>query len=263
MSNFFKPGSDDDILKYLGVKFILTFCALTSLITPYWQGKAIAQENSHSASPSKVTFNPPAGERPQITQGAASRITRQCINPLDNSDLPPAPIIPVASQSLTTASHPTVLVYLPQTSAQKLLFSWKTENDREHYQTILPIENKAGIISLTLPSDAPPLEVDKNYQWALAIMCDGQLHPDSPVIQGHIRRVALEQTICDRLKNANPLETAVIYGEAGIWYETVATLAKLKTAAPDDQNLAANWEYLLNSVGLENISQVPPTPLNH
>ena len=257
MSNFFQPKYDDDKLKHLGVKFILTFCAVTSLITPYWQGKAIAQENSNSATTSKVTFNPPAGDRPQTTQGAASRITRKCINPLDNSDLPPAPIIPVASQSLTIASHPTVLVYLPQTSAQKILFSWQTESNQDHYQTVLPIENKAGIISLTLPVNAPPLEVGTNYQWALAILCDGQLHPDSPTIEGHIRRVALEPTICDRLKNANLLETAVIYGEAGIWYETVATLAQLKTAQPSDQHLASNWEDLLTSVGLEKMSQAP------
>ena len=259
MSNFFQPRSDDDKLKHSGVKFLLTFCALASLITPYWQGKAIAQENSNpiSATTSKVTFNPPAGDKPQITQGAASRITRKCINSLGNSDLPAAPIIPVASQGLTIASHPTVLVYLPQTSAQKLFFSWQTENNQDHYQAILPIENKAGIISLTLPENAPPLEVGKNYHWALAILCDGQLHPDSPTIEGQIRRVALEPTICDRLKKANLLETAVIYGEAGIWYETVATLAQLKTAQPSDQNLASNWEDLLTSVGLEKISQVP------
>ncbi len=185
MSNFFQPRSDADILRHSRVKFLLTFCFLTILIAPYGQSKAIAQDNSNSFSTTipKVTFNPPAGDRPKISQGAATRITKQCINPLDNSDLPPAPIIPVATQSLTISSHPTVLAYLPETSAQKVLFSWQTENNRDHYQTILPIGNKAGIISLTLPVDAPPLEVGKNYQWALAIMCDGLLHPDSPTIE--------------------------------------------------------------------------------
>ena len=240
-----------------GVKYLLAFYFLTILITPYWQSRAIAQEKFNLATTSKVTFNPPAGDQPKISQGAATRITRNCINPLANSQLPPVPIIPVATQSLTIASHPTVLAYLPKTSAQKVLFSWQTENNQDHYQIILSLDNEAGIISLTLPEDAPPLEVGKNYQWALAIMCDGQLHPDSPIIQGQIRRVALESTIRDRLETANPLETATIYGEAGIWYETIATLAKLKTAQPEDQNLASNWKYLLTSVGLEKISQVP------
>ena len=166
-------------------------------------------------------------------------------------------MLPVSDQALTVASHPTVLASLPQTSAQQVLFSWRDENNNDHYQTIVPLKNQGGIISLTLAEDAPPLEVGKNYQWALAIMCDGKLHPDTPTIQGQIRRVALESSIRDRLKTANLLETAVIYGEAGIWYETVATLAHLKTAEPGDQNLASNWSDLLTSVGLEEISQVP------
>ena len=242
-----------------GFKSLLTFCSLTILITPHWQSKAIAQENSNSAytTPSKVTFNPPAGDKPKTSLAGASRSIGQCINQAENSNLPLAPLLPVSAQGLTVASHPTVLAYLPQTSAKQVLFSWRDENNNDHYQTILPIDNQGGVIGLTLPEDAPPLEVGKNYQWALAIMCDGRLQPDSPMIQGQIRRVALEATLSDRLKNANLLESAAIYGEAGIWYETVATLAKLKTAQPGDQNLASNWQDLLTSVGLEKISQVP------
>ena len=244
-----------------GFKSLLTFCSLTILITPYWQSKAIARENSNSAytTPSKVTFNPPAGDKPKTSRAGASRSIGECINQAENSNLPLAPLLPVSAQGLTVASHPTVLAYLPQTSAKQVLFSWRDENNNDHYQTILPIDNQGGAISLTLPEDAPPLEVGKNYQWALAIMCDGRLQPDSPMIQGQIRRVALEATLSDRLKNANLLESAAIYGEAGIWYETVATLAKLKTAQPGDQNLASNWQDLLTSVGLEKISQVPNT----
>ncbi len=47
------------------------------------------------------------------------------------------------------------------------------------------------------------------------------------MIQGQIQRVEMTPSLSDRLKNANPLETAALYGEAGIWYETVATLAQL------------------------------------
>ncbi|MDJ0900899.1 MAG: DUF928 domain-containing protein [Xenococcus sp. MO_188.B8] len=242
-----------------GVKSLLTLCALTISITPYWQHKALAQENFSpiSVTAPQVTFNPPAGKRPKTSQAGASRSIGKCINQAENADVPFSPLLPVSAQGLTVAAHPTVLAYLPQTSAQKVFFSWRDENNNDHYQAIIPINNRGGIISLTLPEDAPPLEVGKNYQWSLAIMCNGQLQPDSPIIQAQIRRVAIAATVSDRLKNANPLETAAIYGEAGIWYETVATLAQLTTAQPDNQNLASNWEDLLTSVGLEKISQVP------
>ncbi len=257
--NFFPQKSVDDKLRHARVKSLIMFCALTILIAPYWQGKTIAQENSDSSSAtsSKVIFNPPAEGKPKTSIGGASRTIGKCINQTTKSNLPLAPVLPVSAQALTVASHPTVLAYLPQTTAKQVFFSWRDENDNDHYQTIIPINNQGGVISLTLPVDAPPLEVGKNYQWALAVMCDGRLQPDSPMIQVQIQRVALDATVSDRLKNANSLEAAAIFGEAGIWYETVATLAKLKTAQPDDQNLASNWQNLLISVGLEKISQVP------
>ena len=249
--------------KLWGVKYLLTFCALTILINPYFTSQTIAEEisNSPAATTFKVTFNPPLEDQPKTSQGAASRCIGECNNQITNPNLSLVPLIPASAKGLTVASHPTVLVYLPQTSAQKVLFSWRDENNNDHYQTTLTLNHQGGVVSLTLPEDAPPLEVGKNYRWGLAIIPEGKLKPDTPTIEGQIQRVALDSTICDRLENANLLETAVIYGEAGIWYETIATLAKLKTAAPNDQNLAANWEYLLTSVGVENLSQIPTNPV--
>lgn len=255
--NYFFLIKHNNKLKYSVVKFLLVCCALTTLITPYGQSKAIAQEtnNSTSAKPFKVTFNPPAGDKPKRTSGGASRSLGQCINQAENFDLPLTPLLPAEAQGLTIASHPTVLAYLPQTSAHKVFFSWQDEHNQEHYQAILPIENKAGIISLTLPENAPPLQVGKNYQWAIALMCDGRLQPDSPMIQGQIQRVAETAALSDRLKNASGIETAAIYGNAGIWYETVATLAQLQIAQPNNSNLTTNWKELLSSVGLEKIAE--------
>ena len=251
--------------KLSAMNSLLTFCALTILINPCFTSRAIAEKNSNytAATTFKVTFNPPLKDQPKTSQGAASRCIGECNNQVTNPHLSLVPLIPTSAKGLTVASHPTVLAYLPQTSGQKVLFSWRDEKNNDHYQTILTLNHQGGVISLTLPLEAPPLEVGKNYSWGLAIIPDGKLKPDTPTIEGQIQRVALESSIRDRLQNANPLETAIIYGEAGIWYETIATLAKLRTAAPDDQNLAANWEYLLTSVGLDNLSQIPTTPINH
>lgn len=57
-------------------------------------------------------------------------------------------------------------------------------------------------------------------------MCDGRLQPDSPMIQGQIQRVEISPTLSDRLKNANSLEAAAIYGEAGVMNNYLET-AKL------------------------------------
>lgn len=273
-SDFFLTPSKTNKLRKSPVKSLLIFWALTIAIAPFSQSQAIAQETSKSTAVKpvvgqaqgilapavkglKVTFNPPAGDKPKTTTGGASRTLEQCINQAENSALPLAALLPTSAPGLTVASHPTVLAYLPETNASKVFFSWQDENNQEHYQTILPIENKTGIISLTLPEDAPPLEVGKNYQWALAIMCDGRLQPDSPMIQGQIKRVEMTSSLSDRLKNANPLETAALYGEEGIWYETVATLAQLTANQPNNSNIKSNWQNLLTSVGLEKVATTP------
>ena len=259
---------NDNLSKYLisntivwenvSVKSLFVLFVLAVSIAFCGQGETTAHENHASTTPTrlKVTFDPPAEDMPLSSVGGGTRSIGQCVN-MDATEfaVPFSAVLPTNDGGLTVAAHPTVLAYLPETSANKLFFSWRDENDGDHYQTILPID-RTGIVSLTLPEDAPPLEIGKNYQWALGIMCDGRLQPDSPMVQGQVKRVAIAPGLSDRLQNASSLERAVLYGEAGIWYETVATLARLKKTQPQNWNVVANWQDLLTSVGLAEIAEV-------
>lgn len=238
------------------VAIVLTLSAMTATVLSSWH-PVIAQENSRfSTNGFKVTFNPPTADKPKRTTGGASRTIGECISRAEKSAIPFTPLLPDSTSGLTTAAYPMILAYLPETSANKVFFSWQDEDGNEHYQTILPMEQESGIISLTLPETAPPLQVGKNYQWALALMCDGKLQPDSPIVRGEIRRVQMASSLSDRLQTADNLETAAIYGEAGIWYETASTMAQLVEKRPDDAFLVANWQDLLTSVGLEQVALV-------
>ncbi len=68
-------------------------------------------------------------------------------------------------------------------------------------------------------------------------------------------RVAADDYITGKLAQANSIEKAAIFGNAGVWYDTVSSLAQLKTINPKDSAIAANWEGLLSSVGLEKIAK--------
>ena len=72
------------------------------------------------------------------------------------------------------------------TSATELFFSVKTEAKQLHYQFSLPLSGQAGLVRLQLPEQAPPLEVGENYQWFLALKCEGQLRPGSPFVDGWV-----------------------------------------------------------------------------
>ncbi|MGD1919779.1 MAG: DUF928 domain-containing protein [Pleurocapsa sp.] len=202
----------------------------------------------------QVTFEPPRGDKPQQTAGGASR-GGQCLSDSKEANSPIIPLLPTNSPALTVKSHPTLLVYVPETSATEAYFAVRDNNEEYDYQTILPIGDSEGIISLTLPQDAPDLDMNQDYQWSLVLMCDGKLRPDSPVVKGNIKRVASNYYMSQKLTQAGLLESAAIYGKAGIWYDTVAGLAELKTTKPNSDYVSNNWENLLKTVGLERVAQ--------
>ena len=204
-----------------------------------------------------VTFEPPQEGVPKDTVGGASR--DQGICPQDSKALKPyvTPLMPATNYGLTVAEHPTFFVYVPQTAAQKAFFSVQDENKNHHYQTILPITGKPGVISFKLPSDAPALKIGNNYKWSFILMCGNALRPDSPGVEGRIRRMQPNPALIGQLENAVPLKRAAIYGSVGIWYDTLAVLAELRRSQPDDLTLAATWEELLKSVELDAIATEP------
>ena len=224
---------------------------LLSLLSP---GVVAQNKSIYTNKKNLVTFEPPKGDKPQQTTGGASR-GEQCPLNARDLELPITPLLPSASKALTVKSHPTLMVYLPETSATTALFSVRDEAEDYDYQTVLPISDRAGIVSLTLPDNAPALNVDREYQWSLILMCDGKLRPDSPVAQGYVTRVKEDGNLTQKLSQNNSLEEAIVYGKAGLWYDTVASLAELKIAQPENNTIAYNWENLLQQVGLEKVAK--------
>ncbi|HHP7231586.1 MAG TPA: DUF928 domain-containing protein [Xenococcaceae cyanobacterium] len=243
--------------------------AVSSL--PFWQLPLDAQDTTNSSSSSSfgASFEPPNRDKPVTTLGGASR-GEQCVTGIDNSEVSLIPILPAIDQRLTIASHPTFLVHLPQTSAQQVFLTIQDENEAYSYQTILPISGESGIISVTLPETAPPLNIGKNYQWSIALICEEGLKPDSPIVQGSVVRVQAPReltksesaessqggvSLTEQSSQINPIEQANLYAEAGIWYETILTLAQLRKEQPDNAELQSIWEQILTSIGLNEIAK--------
>ncbi|NJR39301.1 MAG: DUF928 domain-containing protein [Leptolyngbyaceae cyanobacterium CSU_1_4] len=53
------------------------------------------------------------------------------------------------------------------------------------------------------------------------------------------------------------LKDAAALGAAGIWYDSVAKLAVLRSAQPQSEAIAHHWTELLASVGLQDLSTAP------
>ncbi|MBD0345662.1 MAG: DUF928 domain-containing protein [Coleofasciculus sp. Co-bin14] len=232
-----------------------------TVVLPIQVQAQLAPVTSHNTlsrrSVVRVTFEPPGDEKPKDTAGGASRDTGRC--PQDTTALATSvtPLMPATRQGLTVAEHPTFFVYVPQTSAQKALFVLKDDKEDYYYQKIVSIPRMAGIVSFKLPADAPAIEIGKSYKWSFVMICGEGIRPDSPTVEGRIERIAPNPTLSKQLNTLLPLERAAMYGKDGIWYDTLTTLAQLKRSQPNDVTLAANWQELLTSVGLEAIATKP------
>lgn len=212
-----------------------------------------------------VTFRPPASDSPRQTTGGASRSGQLCgqaSSPLPATEETVTPLLPKTNVGMTQQAHPTILVYLPETGEKEALFSIKDRSKQLHYQMRVPISGEAGVVAIQLPDDAPALEIGKNYQWFFALKCGGKLHPSNPLVSGWIERIQPDtDTALTPLANPDDLlQEAISLGNSGVWYDTAATLARLRVMEPENAEVSTHWQELLDSVGLETLVMMPLAP---
>ena len=102
-----------------------------------------------------------------------------------------------------------------------------------------------------------PLEAGKNYRWSVALICETEDRSADVSETGIVRRVELSADIRSQLEKADPRQKTVIYAQNGIWQDALSTLAAARRANPNDAELAADWESLLDSVTLGGIAKEP------
>lgn len=214
----------------------------------------------------QVLFKPSTTGKPPTTRGAGSRNDRLCSQDaptnLDNSSaktLPLTALVPSEQFGLTWAEHPTFWVYLPKTSARQMVLSVKAAGNQPHFQSFLPITKEAGIVGIPLPTNSPPLEVGKSYQWAVVLLCGDRPSPNDPFVTAWVERVAPSPGISN---SQDALATAASYGEQGIWYDALTTLASAQQSQINKPELTKIWiDFLAQpSVGLGAIAKEPLQP---
>ncbi|MGK7903328.1 MAG: DUF928 domain-containing protein [Hormoscilla sp.] len=214
------------------------------------QGGAGEYETAGGGVRNGVTFAAPnqggAGEYETAGGGVRSDELRQVI-----------PLIPSTKMGHTVAGHPTIFVYVPHIGAKQVFFSLQDENRNHHYQTSFEIAGKGGVVSFTLPKEAPALEKGKNYIWHFVMVEKGEImRPDSYEVSGWIKRV--DAPTEDKQKTSmTAIDRAVLYGKLGVWYETLEVLASARLAQPGNATLVKEWEDLLKQVGLEAVASQP------
>ncbi|NQE35291.1 DUF928 domain-containing protein [Microcoleus asticus] len=168
-------------------------------------------------------------------------------------------LVPKNKIGRTVSDYPTFLFYLPQTDAKLAEFILQDQSGNQIYKQDVTISNLSGVIGVSIPANTnvPPLEVGKSYRWNFTVICDAQDRSSDQIESGVVRRVELSADIRSQLEKADARQKTVIYAENGIWQDALSTLAAARRVNPNDAELAADWESLLDSVTWGEIAKEP------
>ncbi|MGL5197148.1 MAG: DUF928 domain-containing protein [Chroococcales cyanobacterium] len=216
-------------------------------------GEAAPATSVGGGSRGNVRFAPPGEGSPSTSVGGGSRGDEGTLSP-GGPGLEAIALLPATQHGRTMSARPTFFVYVPPTTTDKVFFSIQDQAGNHHYQTTLEINGGGSIVSFTLPETAQELEMDTDYLWFFVPLdASGKLQPDSYSVTGWVKRVAAIPTEPD----VEALSLATAYAEAGVWYDTLTTLAMAQVNQPDNLTLAEEWRSLLGQVGLEAIAATP------
>ncbi|HIK09793.1 MAG TPA: DUF928 domain-containing protein [Oscillatoriaceae cyanobacterium M33_DOE_052] len=194
---------------------------------------------SVNAVRAQINFNAPAGDigRPASSVGGGTRAGGACTTGGQLQALMPLP----NNIGRSTSPTPNLFWYVPQTVAKTAELVLVDEEKNELYAAELALPGKPGIVKVTIPESAK-LEVGQEYEWQLALVCDPGDRASDKFVVGKVAIVDKTPQLETALAAAStPVETAAAYAQAGIWQETVSSLAGVSAQYPQQ------WQQLVQS----------------
>lgn len=189
-----------------------------------------------------TTYKPPLRPAPLgPTSGSGSRGCDYKTLPV-----PLTPIVPADHTGQTVSERPTFFWYLAAKTPVRFTLVEPGVPKPIHETLITP--PKPGIMQVSLPEQAPALEVGKVYRWSITLSCSTPRPSALPYAQAWIQRVPQTAELEQQLKTAQSNGAkAQIYASAGLWFDA---LKLLSTAESQDEMLS-----LLDQVQLGEITR--------
>lgn len=221
-----------------------------------------ASKTNAKANSDDLDFSGGDVGKPEQTSGAG---TRGCSPKVEK---PLIPLMPATEDPNPSAYNPSkLLFYITQKTASSTpsLFFYVPKYtavntgelvliDREGnyiYLSSFALGDTPGVIKLSLPKSVI-LEIGREYQWQLAIVCNPDDRSADYYIQGKIEITELSPDLRNQLElESEAIAKAKLFADAGIWYDT------LELAAQARQQKPKAWTDLLASVGLKDFADEP------
>lgn len=237
--------------------------AIALTLSPCLSGISVAQTQPIFAPlANKQNTLPPQRGNPDDTEQAVTRSIGAC----GQAGVPLTPMLPkTASASnnefsgYTLTSHPTFWFYIPYntTSIEKGRFI--IENEQGEGEAVWKVDFKMpktpGLVKISIPPTAKPLELNKTYRWNLIVFCNneqGNGEQAQASNQNFVFETGIVQRINDpalqnQLNEATPEEKLTVYANRQVWYDATTNLAQVRQSP--------QWSEFLKSIGLEPLSR--------
>lgn len=164
-------------------------------------------------------------------------------------------------EGLTTSERPTFWFYVPYTqdlSTSNAEFSLQDSEGKDVYRNAIALPPKPSVIGISLPENVTSLKVGKTYRWYLKVRCKQQTASVPVYVEGDIQRMNLNSRVIQQLEAAtDPRQKIAIYAKEGIWFDALTMLAQIRLSNYNDTSVEEDWQSLLQSVNLGNISTAP------
>lgn len=198
-----------------------------------------------------TSFRPPRNPRPAGSRTTTGRRSGGCLG--DQESLF-AMLGPNSVMGQTSLGHPEFVWYLPpvespveppveppiesssepvSTGALPVTFRLLALNEANIPAPIhtAQLAYTPGYMTYQLPDSVPALVGGQEYRWQVIIDCDPSSPSRAIALELSLERVAASASLMQMLSAiTSPAESAVAYGEAGLWYDAIAPVARARTA---------------------------------
>jgi Domain of Unknown Function (DUF928) len=237
---------------WLGFATVSVALPLGFAVSPMALSNTLTKESAHSSWEISQAFQSPNRNAPPGAAGGGTR-GGACLLEDGKQQAAFVPLIPKGQVGLTLSEYPTFLIYVPEGPKREvslMLLHRDGEREREVASVIFTSPGQPGIISVSLPKTPEnKLKVDQLYRWEMEVVCDPSDPSGNMSVDGWIQLVPRNGVLANLGVNSTPAD----YAKNGIWYEAVASAAKLRRDKPNDPKVRTDWERLLNSVGLNTV----------
>lgn len=198
------------------------------------------QPDSQASITGGTHFRPPKDASPLTGPNIGNGGSRNgsCLGSTQTAFAAFGPNTPGEVLGRTVSPHPTFVWYLPDSeTTAPVIFRLLAPNENDVPIAFFTetLDYTPGFVTYQLPDTMPPLSPGISYRWQVIIECN-PLRPSQALIQKLAFEVvpktaALSQALAKATTDA---ERASAYGQAGIWYDAIATVAQA-TAVSDQQ----------------------------